>query len=48
MKSYQKDLDAFYDKINVDYATFIAGKLSSFGSNEELGYLCTWTRRSIA
>lgn len=38
MKSYQRDLDAFYDKINVDYATFIARKLSSFGSNDELGF----------
>lgn len=48
MKSYQKDLDAFYDKINVDYATFIAGKLSSFGSNEELGYRTAGSSAEIA
>lgn len=38
MRSYQKDLDAFYDKINVDYATFIAKRLANFGSNETLGF----------
>ncbi len=35
---YQKDLDAFYDSINVDYATYIANTLSRFGSNEKIGF----------
>ncbi|MDE5977050.1 MAG: M28 family peptidase, partial [Turicibacter sp.] len=35
---YQKDLDAFYDSINVDYATYVANTLSQFGSNETLGF----------
>lgn len=36
--SYQEDLDIFYDKINVEYATYVATTLANFGSNEELGF----------
>ena len=35
--NYKKDLEAFYDSINVDYATYVANTLSQFGSNETIG-----------
>ena len=36
--TYQKELDHFYDAINVDYATYVASTLSQLGSNETLGF----------
>ena len=36
--NYKKDLEAFYDSINVDYATYVANTLSQFGSNETIGF----------
>lgn len=36
--TYQEELNHFYDAINVDYATYVAGTLSQSGSNETLGF----------
>ena len=48
MISYQKDLDTFYDKINVDYATYIAGNLANLGSNEALGFRSAGSTAELA
>ena len=45
---YQKDLDAFYDSINVDYAAYVANTLSQFGSNETLGFRMAGSEAELA
>lgn len=40
--TYQEELNHFYDAINVDYATYVAGTLSQSGSNETLGFRTGW------
>ena len=45
---YQKDLDAFYDSINVDYAAHVANTLSQFGSNETLGFRMAGSEAELA